>query len=57
MFFCDERHVSFDDSECTYKFYKENLMSKVPLSEDHIFPDDPSVSGMGHLLLVRMCIV
>ena len=45
MFFCDERHVPFDDKECTYKIYKDSLMSKVPLSEDHIFPDKPDVSG------------
>ena len=45
VFFCDERHVPFSDNECTYKFYKENLMSKVPLSEDHVYPDNPDVSG------------
>ncbi len=45
VFFCDERHVPFDDKECTYKIYKDNLMSKVPLAEDHIFPDKPDVSG------------
>ncbi|XP_046381284.1 6-phosphogluconolactonase-like [Haliotis rufescens] len=43
MFFCDERYVPYDDAECTYKFYKENLMSKVPLSEENIFPINPNV--------------
>ena len=45
VFFCDERHVPLTDGECTYKFYKENLMSKVPLSEDNVFPDNPDLSG------------
>ncbi|XP_074655824.1 6-phosphogluconolactonase-like [Tubulanus polymorphus] len=44
VYFCDERHVPFTDSECTYKYYKENLMSKAPLSDEHVFKIDPSVS-------------
>ena len=47
VFFCDERHVSYDNPECTYSMYMKNLMSKVPLTDDHIFPDEPSLSGMG----------
>lgn len=45
VFFCDERHVPYDDPECTFNFYKTNLFSKVPIPENCIFPDDPSVSG------------
>jgi len=44
VFFCDERHVPFDDPECTFSFYKSNLMSKVPLPEENVFPLDPSVT-------------
>ena len=44
VFFCDERHVSFDDPECTFTFYKNNLMSKVPLSGDQVFPLNPDIS-------------
>lgn len=44
IFFCDERHVPFDDPECTYSIYKSNLLTKVPLSEEHIFPLNPDVS-------------
>ena len=45
VFFCDERHVPFDDAECTYKYYKDNLMNKVPLSDDHVYPIKPDLSG------------
>lgn len=45
IFFCDERHVPFDDAECTYTIYKQNLMSKVAIKDDQVYPDDPSISG------------
>ncbi|XP_041369351.1 6-phosphogluconolactonase-like [Gigantopelta aegis] len=44
IFFCDERHVPFTDSECTYSYYKQNLMSKVALPEENIFPINPDIS-------------
>jgi 6-phosphogluconolactonase len=44
VFFCDERHVPFTDPECTYSFYKANLLAKVSLSEEHIFPLKPELS-------------
>jgi len=45
VFFCDERHVPYDNPECTYSIYKKNLMSKVALKVDQVFPDDPGLSG------------
>ncbi|KAI8770978.1 6-phosphogluconolactonase [Biomphalaria glabrata] len=44
VFFCDERHVPFDDPECTFTIYKENLLSKVPLPEVNVFPLNPDIS-------------
>ncbi|KAK2168034.1 hypothetical protein LSH36_21g07063 [Paralvinella palmiformis] len=44
VFFCDERHVPYDNPECTYSIYKKNLMSKVALKVDQVFPDDPGLS-------------
>lgn len=44
VFFCDERHVSFDDPECTYTIYEKGLMSKVPLAKEHVYSDDPSIT-------------
>ncbi|CAI9728449.1 66-phosphogluconolactonase-like [Octopus vulgaris] len=39
IFFCDERYVPHEDPECTYKYYKENFLSKVKdMSADHIYP-------------------
>ncbi|XP_046558305.1 6-phosphogluconolactonase-like [Haliotis rubra] len=43
MFFCDERYVDYNDPDCTYKVYKENLLPKVPLKEDNIFPINPDI--------------
>lgn len=45
VFFCDERHVPFDDPECTFSIYKTNLLSKVPLPVEHMYSLDPSISG------------
>ncbi|KAK3088319.1 hypothetical protein FSP39_017427 [Pinctada imbricata] len=45
IFFCDERHVSYDDPECTYAQYRKGLEGKVTLTEDsNIFPINPNVS-------------
>ncbi|GAB1601172.1 6-phosphogluconolactonase-like [Argonauta hians] len=44
IFFCDERHVPYDDPECTFKYYKDNFLSKVEgMSADHIFPIKPDL--------------
>ncbi|KAK2189111.1 hypothetical protein NP493_115g10026 [Ridgeia piscesae] len=43
VFFCDERHVPFDDPECTYSVYKKNLLSKVPIQDEYVFPDNPNI--------------
>ena len=45
VFFCDERHVKFDNPECTYTIYRDGLMSKVGLKEEHVFPDTPDCTG------------
>ncbi|KAK3590592.1 hypothetical protein CHS0354_001617 [Potamilus streckersoni] len=44
IFFCDERHVPYNDPECTYSIYKTNLVDKVSMLPDNIFPIDPNVS-------------
>lgn len=44
IYFCDERHVPHTDPECTYNVYKQGLFSKVNISVDHVFPDNPDVS-------------
>ncbi|XP_076455084.1 6-phosphogluconolactonase-like [Babylonia areolata] len=43
IFFCDERYVNHDDPECTYKYYKNNLVSKVQGLSDNIFPVNPDI--------------
>ncbi|XP_067661715.1 6-phosphogluconolactonase-like [Haliotis asinina] len=43
MFFCDERYVDYNDPDCTYKVYKDNLLPNVPLTEDNIFPINPDI--------------
>ena len=45
MFFCDERHVAYDNSDSTYKVYKEGLMSKVPLADKNVIKINPELSG------------
>ena len=61
VFFCDERHVPFDDKECTYTIYKDGLFSKVPIPSENLFPDDPNVSGVWNVcpsnpfLLNKIC--
>jgi len=44
IYFCDERHVPFNDPECTYSIYKRGLFSAVNIPEENIFPDNPNVS-------------
>ena len=45
IFFCDERHVPYDDKECTYTPYKRDLVDKVGMTVDNIFPINPALSG------------
>lgn len=42
VFFCDERHVSYDDKECTFSQYRSGLAD---IPSDCIYPIDPSLSG------------
>ncbi|KAL8602620.1 hypothetical protein ACOMHN_021967 [Nucella lapillus] len=45
IFFCDERHVSYDDPECTYSVYRKGLVTQITGLEDHnIFPIKPELS-------------
>ncbi|XP_036423357.1 6-phosphogluconolactonase [Colossoma macropomum] len=41
--FCDERLVPFDDPESTYGLYKNQLFSKINISEDRVLAIDPSL--------------
>jgi len=41
--FCDERLVPFDDPECTYGLYKNQLFSKINIPESNILAIDPSL--------------
>ena len=45
IFFCDERHVPYTDPECTYSHYKKDLVDKVGMTSDNIFPINPDISG------------
>ena len=45
VFFCDERHVTYDNADSTYKVYKEGLMSKVPLADENVIKINPELSG------------
>ncbi|KAI9563572.1 hypothetical protein GHT06_011036 [Daphnia sinensis] len=41
--FCDERVVPFDDAECTFSVYKNNLFSKIPFNDEQFVIIDPSL--------------
>ncbi|XP_023221208.1 6-phosphogluconolactonase-like [Centruroides sculpturatus] len=41
FFFCDERLVPFDDKESTYGLYKEELLGKVPITEEQFVTINP----------------
>ena len=49
FFFCDERIVPFTNSESTYGVYKDNLMTKIPVSENQFVIVNPTLSGMQSL--------
>jgi len=38
LFWVDERHVPFTDPMSNFKMTQENLLSKVPVPVDHVFP-------------------
>ncbi|KAJ8299988.1 hypothetical protein KUTeg_021507 [Tegillarca granosa] len=45
VFFCDERHVPYDDKDCTYTLYKNKLIDEHGvLSLDNIYPINPNVT-------------
>ena len=56
VFFCDERHVPFDDPECTYSVYKKNLLSKVPILDEHVYPDNPNIPGRLSCVVLDICL-
>lgn len=41
--FCDERVVPFDNAECTFSVYKNNLYPKMPLDDDNFVVIDPTL--------------
>lgn len=43
--FCDERVVPFDNAECTFSIYKNNLFSKIPFNDEQFVIIDPSLPG------------
>ena len=45
IFFCDERHVPYNDPECTYSIYRDKLVNKVAMPTENIFPIQPEMSG------------
>lgn len=45
LFFCDERLVSFSDSDSTYKVYAEGLIGKSPLREEQFVQINPDLEG------------
>jgi len=45
IFFCDERVVPFDNDDSTFKFYRDNVFNKLPLSQDQIVTINPSLSA------------
>ena len=44
VFFCDERHVNFDNEDSTYAVYKRELFDKVGIKSENVFAINPSVS-------------
>ncbi|OWF44258.1 6-phosphogluconolactonase-like [Mizuhopecten yessoensis] len=44
IFFCDERHVPYDNPECTYQIYLSGLVRKVNMAESNIFPINPDLT-------------
>ncbi len=44
LFFCDERHVNFDDAESTYSYYKKEFFDIVQFPANNVFPINPSLS-------------
>lgn len=54
IFFCDERHVAQSHPESTFGFYNKHLFSHVPVSKDHIFEDDTTLSGSCNISLCNL---
>lgn len=45
VFFCDERHVPFEDADSTYKVYSEKLFPLIKIPEENVHKINPNVSG------------
>ena len=41
IFMCDERHVPHSDDECSYKYFLDNLLPKLP--QTNFYPSNPNV--------------
>jgi len=44
IFFCDERHVSRQDPDCTFAFYDKHLFQKINIPSNSVCPSDSEVS-------------
>ena len=47
VFFCDERHVPFDNEDSTFAFFKKEFFDKVQFPLENVFPIDPSLDVGG----------
>ena len=44
IFFCDERHVTFDNEESTYAYYKREFFDAVNFPTDNVIAINPNVT-------------
>ncbi|CAB0037041.1 unnamed protein product [Trichogramma brassicae] len=45
FFFCDERIVSFENTESTFGLYRASLIGKIPITEDQFIKIDPQLTA------------
>ena len=47
IFYCDERHVPFDNEDSTHAYFQRELYDKVTIPSDNVFSIDPSLDVAG----------